>query len=47
VQTNETIKRGIVDFIKNQVEKIKKPEDQLLSKSIFEILHPGEGDRFY
>lgn len=38
---NNKIKQDMLQFVQAKMEHIKKPKDKLLSKTIFQILHPG------
>ena len=44
---NNKIKQDMLQFVQAKMEHIKKPKDKLLSKTIFQILHPGCKQNFY
>lgn len=39
-QTNNTIKNGMTSFVQNKIDNVKRSSDKLLSRTIFQILHP-------
>ena len=34
-QTNEVLKKNVTNFVKDQINKVRKTEDQKISKAIF------------
>jgi hypothetical protein len=46
-ETNSALRRDVSQFVKTQINRVRKVEDQKISKAIFDILHPGQGPHFY